>query len=230
MLTHTKKHTAPLHVAMKIEECHNNSRKLPSHLENQVDDFILDIFVPMRPYLWQWGVTPNMLTSASAISLIITIVAIHAGYFGWAALAYTIGYLFDVFDGNFARCYGMVSVHGDMFDHVKDVLALFGIYTVLLINHRIPFSWKMIFIVISLTLALLTSVYFGCQEIYHYKTQGRVPKGSTFMSPFRRLCQYNTMSTMSVEDKLKIMRWTGSGTWSYFFVAFLICVQFCARA
>lgn len=204
----------------------DTSRKLPPHLENHIDDALLDVFRPMRPFLRDLGFTPDALTLLSGVFFTFSALAIFMNHFGWAALFYGTGYAFDVFDGNFARCYGLVSSRGDFLDHWKDVIGLFVIYIVFIFNPDIPISWKVFFVLVSLCLAILTSIYFGCQEIYHHRVQGQKPKGSTFMAPFRFLC-YGTKneSLEDIEKKLQITRWTGSGTWAFFFVTFLVAIS-----
>lgn len=200
----------------------DSGRKLPPGLENQVDDLLLDVFAHVHPILYNAGATPNALTVASAILSIASLVALAADAFGTAAILYAIGYAFDVFDGNFARLYGMVSAHGDLFDHTKDIVVLIGLYAVVLLHPSIPLAWKLAFLVVSVALGVTTSVYFGCQEIYYHRSSGRVPKGSTFLSPFRSLC---TAGPVDVEQRLTALRWVGSGTWTYVYCVFLVLLS-----
>lgn len=189
-------------------------------MENPFDDALIDLFSWIHPGLYAIGATPNSLTVVSGVFLLASLVALYESYFLLSAVLYIVGYSFDVFDGNFARIYGMVSTHGDLLDHVKDILVVAGIYLVIILHENIPHAWKIAFVVTSLFLSAVVGVFVGCQEIYYYQREGKVPKGSAFLSPFRKMCVEGRGP--DVETKLAILRWGGLGTWVFFYVTFVM--------
>lgn len=192
-------------------------RKLPSSLENPVDNALLDVCSVLHPYFYKAGFTANGITILSGIFQIIGIVCLWFGYYGIAGIMYLIGYTLDVMDGYYARLYKMVSTYGDLLDHGKDTIVTFSMYMVVIWHPRIPLAWKLAFVVISLTLSLFAAIYLGCQESYYSRKRQR--KESSFLAPFQGLCTTNDV------QKLTWLRWGGTGTVAIFFVIYFLILH-----
>ena len=64
----------------------NTVRKLPKNLECPIDNFLLDIVDYANPYFYTCGLTPNMLTSISALFGVIASINILYNYYVLASI------------------------------------------------------------------------------------------------------------------------------------------------
>ena len=96
--------------------------KTPLELRNPIDNFSIwmaDFIFPLFRYL---NFTPNTLTSISFILGLFAIYSYQRNDYIKSAVYFMMSFLFDVFDGHYARKYDMVSNFGDMYDHVNDCI------------------------------------------------------------------------------------------------------------
>ena len=98
-------------------------RKLPSALENPVDNVLIDLAEAVSPWLRRAGQTPNMLTTYSVMSGGVALWALWNDNIAAFATCWAMRVFWDTADGSFARSYGMETRLGDAYDHANDVLS-----------------------------------------------------------------------------------------------------------
>lgn len=145
-------------------------RKIDSDKDNFLDNIFIDFSEFFSPFFFYWGFTPNLITTLSLITGLISIYFLFYDYVIMFAIFWIISYFFDCFDGYFARKYKMVSKFGEYYDIIKDffVFALFLVlYIIKYRKHKYFYFWS--FILIFLLLAV--PLHMGCQQmIYEKKT------------------------------------------------------------
>ena len=100
----------------------NKSLKFPPEYENPIDNLIINNGKLLYPIYRKLNFTPNHLTLISMVTGIISVYLFYKKNFIVSAVLFFTSYCFDVFDGNYARTYDMISVFGDYFDHIKDLI------------------------------------------------------------------------------------------------------------
>jgi phosphatidylserine synthase len=83
-----------------------------------------------------------------------------------------LGYLFDCYDGNFARTYNMESEFGDKFDHFTDIFTIIALLYLVLSDKNISKETKITFMIINTILAIITFYNLGCQDSYCEENTG----------------------------------------------------------
>ena len=146
-------------------------RKLPDEYENPFDILIYKIVIKIEPYFKKWNFSPNQITTIGNIFGIIGIYKLYQGKYIESALFYFIRYIFDCLDGYYARKYDKVTIFGDWYDHISDILILIVYIILLYIKNKKIFSKIAIIFVLMLYLMLL---HFYYQEIY-YKNEKESP-------------------------------------------------------
>ena len=159
----------PIIIQMTDQPPHGS--KLPAKYENPLDLWLISLLVPVMPILHDAGVTPNMLTAASAGCAAVSLYFMVKGKVELALVFWGLNYMFDLADGLKARLYNEQSSFGDAADHVSDVLSVVGLYGVIV--YKLSGKWKMQTlwpligeaVIMAIGLAQMT-----CQERY---SQGR---------------------------------------------------------
>jgi phosphatidylglycerophosphate synthase len=197
-------------LTLSKENIKNKSRKIPSHMDNPIDNVMIEISECISPFFNKIGFTPNGLTT---LSLIFGLAGLYHLYkrelipFTIYALLY---YLFDIMDGYYARKYDMVSDIGDKYDHFKDlILVLIGIY---ILYDRYNILDYPVIILVALVLCILGIMYTGCQE--------KLIKENKYTSNSLQVFNIITPSTKDCYKYIGILRWFGSGT----LIILLICL------
>lgn len=135
--------------------------KLEEHHENIFDIYICKS-IDKHLYIYrQLGLTPNMVTTLSLITGIISAYMIHKKNYKIAGILFFIAYYFDCVDGKLARKYNMISKIGDYYDHFSDIVKFVIVMYVLYKDNNIRF--KNIVIIIIL-LVILCLYHLGCQQ------------------------------------------------------------------
>lgn len=193
-------------------------RKIDSNQENIFDNFFLVIAEWISPFFYQIGFTPNLITTLSFVFGVLSIWYLVHDQYTWAGLLYIVSYFFDVMDGYFARRYNMVSDHGDLYDHVKDVVVFVTLLVVYLRKPDIPYGVKKFFVIILAILYLLSMVYMGCQEtIYAELNPGESPS----LEFTQMLCPDPQL--------IGLVKWFGTGTFNVVFAILLILTPSLSR-
>ena len=183
----------------------DKDRKFPSNLENPIDNLILSTGKKFYKIFRSFNFTPNHLTFISLITGLTAIYLFYKKNFLLSAIIYFISYSFDVFDGNYARTYEMVTNFGDYFDHIKD-LVVNVILIIVFIKYNSLKNFKY-YIAITLILVVLMSLHLGCQEIYVEKDN---PKNkSEYLSFLGDICK-----KLNLLEITPILRHFGCGTFA----------------
>lgn len=138
-------------------------RKIESIYENPIDNLLISLIKLLSPIFYMLNITPNMITT---MSLIITLIGVHfinEQQFFKASILIFIGYIFDCWDGYYARTYNMTTKYGDIYDHVSDTLKTLLI-VIAILSLKIKKYTKILFIIILFITVLLTIIHLGCQE------------------------------------------------------------------
>ena len=188
-------------------------RKISSEYENPWDNIMIGLSESLCPMFYSIGFNPNMITTLSNISCIITILLLLNCNYYWAALFLLISYFFDCLDGHFARKYNMVTVFGDYYDHISDLLKILGVLITLYYIDKEKFI-KVIPVIILL--GILMSIHMGCQESLYGTNE------SVTLEPTRQLCPVSNINNKdSVQNALSSTKYFGCGTF-YLSIAIVI--------
>lgn len=140
-------------------------RKLPSALENPLDNAFIALGDLMAPTLRALGHTPNMITTYSASCAALALVALHNGNMVAFAGLWLLHPFWDVLDGHYARKYGMTTRFGDFYDHATDTLSLVALG--MMVAHRYDLrkapAWLL---ALGVFLGAMSVVHLGCQQRY----------------------------------------------------------------
>jgi len=183
-------------------------RKIPSEYENPFDNYIISLADNIVPYVYKGGFVPNTITSLSSIACIIVIMLLFQANYYLAAFFLIISYFFDCLDGHLARSYNMVTVFGDYYDHISDLLKVFFILlTLYYINSTKFLSIFPIFVFVS----VMMLIHFGCQELY-YGNNGSNNESNT-LNFTKNLCPVKNKEDIDeIKSALNYTKYFGCGT------------------
>ena len=134
-------------------------------MEGPIDVYCLKIAEKLAPVLHKLGHTPNIVTTYSLISSVISLYSLYHGKFLAFVIFSVFGYIFDCTDGYMARKYKMETKFGDFYDHFTDSAT--NIAWIYIVLQR--YGWKAFKPVffIGLFFFVLMLVYLGCAQTYH---------------------------------------------------------------
>ncbi len=188
----------------------NEGRKISRQFENPFDNIVIDIAYTINTQLYKLGfVTPNIITTFSLIIGIYTLYLVATYQYFLGAFTFLLAYLLDCMDGNYARRFNMVTVFGDYYDHVSDMIKIIGIMVVISLSEHVSLWQKICFIGTIIILGAFVGIHLGCQERLYSKLE------SPALSMFVNMCKNPVKS-------IKYTRWLGCGTLVLFIVGFLI--------
>jgi phosphatidylglycerophosphate synthase len=182
--------------------------KIPSDIDNPIDNIILKFIDTHLDMYYKYNFTPNMVTTLSLITGIITAFLITKNKFELAGLMYALSYYFDGVDGKLARKYNMVTIFGDYYDHFSDIFKNLLIFYVLYKNNSNKFKKIIIIIII---LFILASIHLGCQQALYPQDIVESPTLDIFKGP-KEKCK-------TFINKTKIF---GLGTFTLFILLIII--------
>jgi phosphatidylglycerophosphate synthase len=186
-------------------------RKIPSNLENPIDDILLKIIDKIQPGVYKLGFTPNILTTFSLLFWVGGLYFfVNSGvyYTYYTVILMAFSYFFDCFDGHFARTYDMVTKFGDYYDHISDISKILLLIYFILVKYTAQSLIVLPIIVISM---ILSFMHLSCQELYY----GLPTDTLNFLNIF---CVANKDNVKSV---MNITKHFGCGT-MYFII--ILCV------
>jgi phosphatidylglycerophosphate synthase len=189
------------------------TKKLPNEFDNPCDNIILYPFQIIDESLYNLKITPNHLTTLSALFGFLSIYAVYQSNFLYAGVYYFLYYAFDCYDGYFARKYHMETEFGDKYDHYKDMIFNIVMATFILLHPNITITNKILLVIGVLFLGFIGMQHFGCQEKYYNK-----PTYTT--EPLMKYCIGNP------EKTLREYRYYTSTTLVLFIVFFFIIISF----
>lgn len=140
-------------------------RKIDCTKENPIDDFLLNGCDNMVDSLYNYGVTPNMVTIIGILFRIWSIYSLFIGNKLAFIIGGVLGYYCDCLDGHLARKYKMTSVVGDFLDHCSDILFQIGILFYLFTKRDEKLFLPII--VIYVVMSFMLMIHMGCQQ-RHY--------------------------------------------------------------
>jgi phosphatidylglycerophosphate synthase len=187
-------------------------RKIPSDLENPIDNAIIYMCEPMSKFFRTLNFNPNDITTLSLIFGILSVILLYKNKPVLSVACFFISYIFDCADGYYARKYRMCTKLGDLYDHIKDwtVNITYGYILFTRNRHKLPtYGWIIVLFVLLILLGM-QSLYFGAQEKYYDKLD-QVPSLAWLGKMIKNKEQ--------AKKVLKIVRYFGCGT-------FIVCVMF----
>ena len=192
-------------------------RKLPSELENPIDNLIHKGLHPTTTFLKKFNMTPNGITTLSLVFGLLAIVCLILGKVWLMAIFYFISYFFDCCDGFYARRYNMCSAGGDMYDHIKDVTVFGLLLTVFFFRNYKKLSRKQLVIVIGILVffTVMMGVQMCAQETYHGKAQD---------SPFLNVFNFITDKEQA-ERVMRVTRYFGCGSFNLALLLVILVVE-----
>ena len=190
-------------------------RKIPKNYENPIDNYLIDICENTAHIAYNNGITPNMITTLSNITCVITIIFLFNLKFYLAALFYLISYYFDCMDGHVARKYDQTTVFGDYYDHISDILKLLLVLASLYYINKEKFYKIIPFIIIA---CILQFVHLGCQEKYSNS------KNNDILDNLKNLCPVK--NNKDLLSKLETTRYFGCGTFNLVVIISIIYYNF----
>ena len=155
------------------------------------------------------GMTPNMVTTLSLVTGILTALLLSYSNYIAASVMFLISYILDCMDGTMARKFNMETVFGDYYDHFSDITKILIIFIVLYNNDSTKFMNLLPFIILF---AILLLTNMGCQE-QSYNSEMSPSLGLT-----RELCQ--------VEQNVAYTKWFGCGTFVVFMVIMFLIYKY----
>lgn len=182
------------------------SAKIPSSQENPFDVYNISLVDKLCPTFKSLKFTPNGITTLSLIFGLLSLLFLWNYNVLGFGICYYISYLFDCLDGHYARKYNMVSKFGDLYDHIKDVLVVIGIFTILYLRYKKKNNVWRNFILLTIGMTLFMNAQLGCQEKLYPKNESDTLKFA------KNLCPGSPTKT------IQITKWFGCGTWIIYII------------
>ena len=128
---------------------------------------------PIIDWFYHKGYKPNHITTLSFISQLLAIrYLLNYDALSFSFL-YFLGYYFDCIDGPMARKHNMVTVFGDWYDHVTDIICFIWVIHIYISQYALLENTFMCIISSIYFLGLIG--YVGCQEkIYNKNQEGEI--------------------------------------------------------
>jgi phosphatidylglycerophosphate synthase len=195
-------------------------RKIPSHLENPIDNIYYYYVEKIADRLYKKKITPNQITTVGNIIGIIGLYLLYKKLYLSSALFYLLRYFFDCLDGYYARTHNLVTIFGDYYDHYSDLIIFISYLWVLFLNNPKLFV-HLLLIIIILFIGLCIHLYY--QECYYAKNQ-QAPT-INMIQKFIPSCM-KPKNKKDLEEKLKYSRFFGCGTVTLTITFIIICYYF----
>lgn len=181
-------------------------RKISNHLDNPIDNILINIANFLNPIFYKTGHTPNIITTYSFIFGLLSIKSYWNGDLKMFVIYYVLGYFFDCADGHFARTYNMTSKFGDLYDHFTDILiplGLFGVIVYKYVNFKKFGTTQILGVIVILVSMFLMNKHLGCQQKIYKKQK---LNNSEFLDNLIPLCKN--------DDDIQITKFFGTGTFN----------------
>lgn len=175
--------------------------KLPRHLHNPIDIWILDICDKLDSFFVKCNMTPNKLTTISGYFGLLSVYCLYNKIKYLPGIFYFISYIFDGADGQYARRHNMVSKFGDYYDKIKDNVINLILFYILYKRRK--------FNIAIIIFGLACIPHMSCTDVYCYKKNPNESK-SALDKIFNHICPYK--DTEKLENFLSYTRYFGLGT------------------
>ena len=204
-------------------ECENKNEdlksinKLPKEYENPIDYIVYTYLCEYTAFIfYNFGITPNMITTLSLITGLLSTVYIESNNYVISILLLWISYYFDCLDGHVARKYKQCSPFGCYYDHIKDNITM--VYIIYTLSYKLQTMSQLIFFYSSILLfSFGLAIQLGMQEIYS-KNENK----SSSLSILMMLCK-NSLWEFP-ESFLNYTKYLGCGT---FYVLITTIIGYC---
>ena len=193
-------------------------RKIPRELDNPVDNLCIVISEQLSEIFHKFNFSPNQLTTISLLMGLLSLYMYIQGLYLISAVFFFIQYLFDCFDGYYARKYDMVTRFGDYYDHFKDVIIAILIIIPIIINYNSQNNYKKCLPYVLILFFFGSVIHLGCQEVYYGKNQ------SETLYHLKQFCP-TKHDKASVTEIIKYTRFFGTGTFTLYII-FLILFSY----
>ena len=207
-----------------MEYTFGDGRKVPSHFENPIDNLILESAFILNPHFKNMNMTPNCLTFISGVFGILSTLCIVNSNYLLASAFYLLSYIFDCYDGNFARTYDQVTEFGDWFDHVKDNLVVISMLVAVYFKTDLPSNLKFYSLIIVVIFIFLMNIHMGCQEHHYHNCHSEVNEIINKSKTLHMLT--NKLKGVCTNNNIKYTRYIGSGTCTIVICIILIIFQY----
>lgn len=165
-------------------------KKLPKDYENPIDQIFIDICDNTKPYFKMFNITPNMITTLSVISTLLSAYYINKDSYMYAILFYLLNWYFDTLDGIVARTYNMGSTFGAYYDTISDMIGNAIILYVLYQKYTQKNMFDYKFVLGLIFLSAMSLLYYECREKYLGKKIGFFKVTAPICSSTKVLPQY----------------------------------------
>lgn len=194
-------------------------RKIPTNLENPIDNVIINMCEPIVKYFRTLHFNPNDITTLSLIFGILSLLFLYKSKPILAVACYFISYMFDCADGYYARKYRMCTKLGDLYDHIKDwtVNITYGYILFTRNRHKLStYGWILV-VLLFLFLLGMQALYFGAQERYYGKLE-QVPS----LAWLGKLIKTKEQA----KKVLSVTRFFGCGTFVVVVILFTLWIEY----
>lgn len=181
-------------------------RKIPSNLENPIDDVAISLCEKSERFYRRHKFTPNQLTFLSFFFGLVSAVFFYYDYRVIAVLFFMLTYYFDCMDGFYARKYNMETKLGEILDHTSDFIRHALILYIIYLKKPKRF-FKIIPIILIFNVFLM--IHIGCQEQY-FNSDVEQP----FLDNFKKMCPD--------KSNIKYTRFLGCGTFQIIFYLIML--------
>lgn len=196
-------------------------RKIKSENENFIDDFLIDISEYVSPMFYNWGFSPNDITTLSLITGVLCIYFLYTKNIILFVLFFILSYFFDCLDGYFARKYKMVTKFGDLYDHIKDTLVHIVLYsTIIYIYYNNRY-----FIPVSITLVifiLLSGIHLTCQQVLHTGMDVK----DDYLDKYIHFFEFLGITEPMCYDMINYTKYVGVGTLQLVVIILVIFLEY----
>lgn len=153
-----------------------------------LDYLVSKEIIKTLPFWKNLNVTPNILTTFGLISSITCLYALINRKTFLAIIMLCLRWYFDYADGLMARKYKMVTVIGDYYDHITDIVFTLGLFSVILLSkYPKKSNLKKILVVILLSFYFMFSLNYSAIELELFKKN----KKETMLSKLRHFAPNN---------------------------------------
>lgn len=121
-----------------------------------------NLVLPTLEFWHGLGFSANGLTTLSALFGAHFLYSLHTNQHLASIASLVVSFYFDYADGMFARKYDQTSNFGDAYDHITDLIVIFG--GVYLIYTKSPKSWRPKLIAAILLYGIIASIHHTCYE------------------------------------------------------------------
>jgi len=189
----------------------NKGRKIPPHLENPIDNILIDLCDRLIPFI---NATPNQITIFRLILGIIFIYKLNCRTNKLFTILFIIFFYFlDCLDGHLARKTNQVTIIGDYLDHISDIIFIIGLLKFIISK---KYKNKNEILIILIIFFYLSFVHLGLQQ-KNYKLNNKKTNNEL-------LDNLNKIHSLSYEH-IKWTRYFGTGTLMFILIIIINYIQ-----